>query len=220
MENSVIEQTTEIAVSAAGALVGYAIGGPEGAVIGSITVPASKLASEIMRDWVKRRISRVTWIVDRAFQLSSKKEIDILNEMQNNPEWADKIIDMIQKLADSDPKLANLFSMILSSAIDAHGEGERNRLVILYESINGLNFVQIQIIMKLYEAGMVLSAKDISFYVGIPELELRNAVRNLELRGIIEDNGSEPTIWHLRELGKAIAEYIKKMEGRDEQGVF
>ena len=64
----------------------------------------------------------------------------------------------------------------------------------------------------MYLADGVLSAHDISEKVNVPELELRNAVRDLELRGIIADNGKEPTVWNLRELGVALAKTITAIE--------
>lgn len=66
----------------------------------------------------------------------------------------------------------------------------------------------------------ILSAKDISNEVLIPEVELRNAVRDLELKGMIIDNGKEPTIWELRELGYAIAEILNKMKGEFDNEIF
>lgn len=42
----------------------------------------------------------------------------------------------------------------------------------------------------------------------MPEIELRNTVRDLELRGMITDNDSNPTVWNLRELGVAIAKFV------------
>lgn len=49
--------------------------------------------------------------------------------------------------------------------------------------------------------------------VSVPEMELRNAVRDLELRGMIIDDGTEPTIWELRELGLAVV-FAKKVYSR------
>ena len=48
--------------------------------------------------------------------------------------------------------------------------------------------------------------------VTVPEMELRNAVRDLELRGMIIDDGTEPTIWELRELGLAVAKAIDVLD--------
>ena len=57
-----------------------------------------------------------------------------------------------------------------------------------------------------------MSAHEISKAVNVPEIELRNAVRDLELRGMIIDNETEPTVWKLRELGVAIAKTIDVLE--------
>ena len=80
------------------------------------------------------------------------------------------------------------------------------------EAIKGLNDVQVQIIKLIAEHDNSLSASDIAIQIDIPEVELRNAVRDMELRGVIMDNNSEPTVWELRELGKAIYNVVKEME--------
>ena len=85
-------------------------------------------------------------------------------------------------------------------------------MIVLNSSIKGLNKVQIQIIRCIYNEGGELSAADISKMVSVPEMELRNAVRDLELRGMIIDDGTEPTIWELRELGLAVAKAIDVLE--------
>ena len=206
------QQTTDIALSAAGSLVGFVIGGPVGAVVGGVTTPTTKLAYQVIRLWSERRARRITQIVGTAFKKSGKNTDEILNGLLVDPEWADTMLLMIQQLIDTDPELDEVFSSLMASAIKADDSLERKRLVVLNTSIKGLNKVQLQIIRGIYNAGGQLSADSISKYVAIPELELRNAVRDLELRGIIIDNGSEPTIWNLRELGVTIAKFINNLE--------
>lgn len=100
----------------------------------------------------------------------------------------------------------------MASAIRTGDENERNRLIVLNSSIKGLNKVQIQIIRHIYDNSYKLSAVNISKMVNVPELELRNAVRDLELRGMIIDNGVEPIVWELRELGIAVVKAINVLE--------
>lgn len=201
-------QSTDIALSAAGSLVGFAIGGPVGAVAGGVLSPTTKLAVKAGRLWMQRRKERLTNIVERAFHRSGKSEEVILQEIIDSPDWSDSIMSMILQLVDSDPELDLLFSEIMASAISASDDSERNRLMVLNNSIKGINKVQVFILKNIYLASGVLSANDISEQVKVPELELRNAVRDLELRGMIVDNGKEPTVWHLRELGLAVAKTI------------
>lgn len=157
---------------------------------------------------MQRRKERLTNIVERAFHRSGKSEEVILQEIIDSPDWSDSIMSMILQLVDSDPELDLLFSEIMASAISASDDSERNRLMVLNNSIKGINKVQVFILKNIYLASGVLSANDISEQVKVPELELRNAVRDLELRGMIVDNGKEPTVWHLRELGLAVAKTI------------
>lgn len=136
----------------------------------------------------------------------------ILNELMVDTEWSDVMLSMIRQLIDTDPELDEVFSTLMASAIRTDDSHERKRLIVLNTSIKGLNRVQLQIIRGIYNSGGKLSASSISKYVDLPELELRNAVRDLELRGIIIDDGTEPTVWNLRELGLAIVKAINDLE--------
>lgn len=204
-KKDLVSQSTDIALSTAGSLVGFAMGGPVGAAVGGALPPTAKLAMKAGQLWLQRRKIRLTAIVERAFRRSGKSEDEILQEIIDSSDWCDTIMSMIKQLADSDPKLDMLFSEIMASAIKAGDESERNRLIVLNNSIQGMNKVQMLIIKSIYLAGGVLSAHDMAEQIKVPELELRNAVRDLELRGMIVDNGKEPTIWNLRELGFAVA---------------
>ncbi len=211
-KNSLSSQATDIALSATSALAGFAIGGPVGAVVGGAMTPAVKLTHQLIHLWLERRRKRIANVVEEAFINSGKKEENILQELVDNPEWADSFMSMILQLVDSDPELDGLFSHIMSSAIKTDDKNERNRLILLNSSLKGLNIVQVQILRCLYEEKCTLSAVDISKKVKMPEIELRNAVRDLELRGMIIDNGAEPTVWRLRELGLSVAKAIDVLE--------
>lgn len=211
-KDDIVEHTTEVMISAAGSLVGFAIGGPLGAVVGGAMTPTTKLAYKLVCSWNERRKARITNIVEAAFSKSGRNEEDILQELIEDSEWADTIISMIQQLVYTDPELDKLFVEIMASAIKTNDKGERGRLLVLNSAIKGLNRIQIQIIKYLYNEKCNLSASDISKMVNVPEIELRNAVRDLELRGMIIDNGNEPTVWKLRELGIAIAKTINIWE--------
>lgn len=205
-------QSADIVFSAAGSLVGFVIGGPIGAVAGGVISPTTKLAVKVGQLWMQKRKERLTNIVERAFYWSGKSEEAILQEMIESPDWCDSMMSMIQQLLDSDPELDVLFSEIIASAISASNDSERNRLIVLSNSIKGMNKVQILILKYMYLVGGTLSAHDMAEQVKVPELELRNAVRDLELRGMIVDNGKEPTVWNLRELGTVLAKTIKAID--------
>lgn len=211
-KDDIAGQTTEVMISAAGSLVGFAIGGPLGAVVGGAMTPTAKLTYKLVCSWNERRKVRITNVVEAAFSKSGRNEEDILHELIEDSEWADTIISMIQQLIYTDPELDKLYVEIMASVIKTNDKSERNRLMILNSAIKGLNRVQIQIIKYLYNESYNLSASDISKMVNVPEIELRNAVRDLELRGMIIDNGNEPTVWKLRELGIAVAKTINIWE--------
>lgn len=213
-KNNISTKVADIAISAASALVGFTIGGPIGATIGGAITPTTKLVYQLVHSWDERRKTRIIKVVEDAFVKSGKSDENILCELLDNSEWADSIISMIQQLVSTDPELDVLFTDIMASAIKTNDENERNRLLVLNSSIKGLNKIQLQIIRSIYIEGGKLSATDISKMVSVPEMELRNAVRDLELRGMIIDDGIEPTVWELRELGLAIARTIDILEVR------
>lgn len=215
-KSELITQSTDIALSAVGSLVGMVIGGPVGAIAGGVLPPTTKLAVKVGQLWLRGRKERLIKIVDRAFHRSGVNEDDIYQEMIDSPEWCNTLISMIRHLVESDPELDLLFSEIMAYAIRADDEFDRNRYIVLYNSIKGINKVQLLILKNMHISGGVLAAKSIAEQVKVPELELRNAVRDLELRGMIVDNGLEPTIWTLRELGTAVAKTICTVETMEE----
>lgn len=215
-DNDVKSQSAEIAVTAASSLVGFAIGGPIGAVVGGITTPVVKLANQIVQQWTDRRKRRISLALNSAFSQTNENDEDILRKLADDSSLSDDIIRLIRQLIDTDPEMDFLFATIIASMLSETDETERKRLIVLSDSIKGLNRVQMQIIKLIADHGGFLSANDISVGVDVPEIELRNAVRDLELRGIITDNNSEPTVWELRELGKAISNIISNMEEQHE----
>lgn len=216
-KSEIVSQTTDIAFSAVGALVGFAIGGPVGAVAGGAIPPSTKLAIKVGEMWFQRHKIRINNIVKKAFQKSGKSEETILQEMIDCPEWSDTIMSMIKQLVDSDPELDALFSEIIALTISADDEDERNRFILLNNSIKGINKIQLLIIKHIYNSEGVLSANEIAKQIMVPEFELRNAVRDLELRGMIVDDGNEPTVWHIRELGIVLGKTIETFDIMEEK---
>lgn len=205
-------QSAEVAVTAAGALVGFAVGGPVGAIVGSVTTPVVKLAKSIVQCCVDRRKARISSSLNAAFSQTGYTDEEILTLLANNPNLADDVLKLLRQLVDTDPELDFLFTSIIASMITEQNSKERRRLLALSESIKGLNSIQVQIIRLIADHDYSLSASEIAIGLDVPEIELRNAVRDMELRGIITDNNSDPTVWELRELGIAINKVVKDME--------
>lgn len=205
-------QTVELAVTAASSLVGFAIGGPIGAVVGGVTTPVVALSRNIVQMWTERRKKRLSTALDMSFSQTGLSDEEVLLTLTEDTCLSDDVIRLLRQLVDTDPELDLLFSTIIASMIQTKEDKERKRLLVLSDAIKGLNDVQIQIIKLIATHGFLLSASDIALGIDIPEVELRNAVRDMELRGIITDNNSEPTVWELRELGKAINTIAKDME--------
>lgn len=218
-DDKIKNKLTEIGFSAGGALVGYAIGGPVGATVGGILPPALQMINTLWEDYKARQRERLTSIVENAFANTGLSDEQIFEKLHLNPQLTDDVIRMIRQMEGTDSELDSLFSAIISNVI-TEDEKERRRLVVLYDSIKGMNKVQVELLNKTYEAGGTLSAENMAKETGVPEVELRNAVRDLELRGMIIDNGKEPTIWQLRELGVSIAKMYHNKKGEAEGEVL
>ncbi len=208
------KQSTEVAITAAGALVGFAIGGPIGAVVGGTTAPAVKLAHQIIQKWMDRRKQRITNALNSVIAQSGLSDEKVFEKLENNEELSDDIVRLLRQLLDTDPELDTFFAKVIVGLIVSDDRNEANRLLVLSDAVKGLNRVQVQIIRLISCNDGILSAECIAQEIGIPEIELRNAVRDLELRGIITDNDSNPTVWELRELGVAISDLLLYMEGQ------
>ena len=83
-KNKISSQVTDVTLSAAGSLVGFVIGGPIGAVVGSATTPTTKLAYQLICSWNDRRKARITNIVEQAFVNSGRSDEDIFHELLEN----------------------------------------------------------------------------------------------------------------------------------------
>ena len=148
----------------------------------------------------------MSFVVDKAISLSGMNNTEVLLRLQSNTNLVDDVVKLLQYLFDTDTELDMLFSVLLSKLFQDTGYEEEQRLIILGTAIKGLNKVQLSIMIEIGQRGGQMSADEISSFLSIPEWELRNAVRDLELRGIITDNDTNPTIWYLRELGQALLE--------------
>ena len=203
------EQSEEIGTTS---LVSFALGVPIGVSTGDGSGPTVKLAQQLVEHWVDRRKQRITDALKKAFSQANMSDDAILIKLSNDEGLADDIILLIRKLIDTDPQMDYLFASIISSMISEPNGQERKRLLVLSEAIKGINYIQMQIIKLIADYEGTLSAKEIAIGIGIPEIELRNSVRDLELRGIITDNNTEPTVWELRELGKALYSILSELE--------
>ncbi len=197
-------EIAEIGVSAAGALVGFAIGGPVGATVGGIIPPTAKAISAVWESYRERQRERLTNIVESAVVDAGMTDEEFISKLEADDKLMDGLVKMIEQLRDTDPDIDRVFSAIISGVISTD-EINRRRYLVLYEAIRGLNKVQVDILSTMYKLGGKLSAENMAMHSKVPEIELRNAVRDLELRGMIIDNGEEPTVWALRELGLGIA---------------
>lgn len=218
-KHKVQNRIADVGISAGSALVGFAIGGPLGAAIGGALPPAIQVVNSLWEEYKTRQRERITNVVETAFSDSGLTDEQIFEKLHLNPQLTDDVIRMIRQMEGTDSELDILFSAIISKVI-SEDENNRRRWVVLYDSIKGMNKIQVELLFLTYKAGGTLSAEDMAKRTGIPEVELRNAVRDLELRGMIIDNGTEPTVWQLRELGLSIAKLYNNEKGGNDDEVF
>ncbi len=210
MDKKEIEKDmVNIGSSVTGVLVGLAVGGPPGAIIGATVSPLITMAHGIVARALDRKRERTKRILDQAFSISKLSPEDVINLLNIDDNKTDDFLRLLKVIADSDDHLDDILANLLSQTLISQTDTDRERLLLLGDALKNMRRTHIKIITALKEHSGILPAKRIAQIVNIPEIELRNTVRDLELRGIIEDNGKEPTIWHLRELGIAISEFIK-----------
>lgn len=210
-ELSVRSRASDIALdigsSVAGAIVGLAIGGPAGAIAGAAT-PA--VVSNAISSFAERRAKRGEKIINDALKIAGKEYTVLLDTLKNNEDESELLIQLVQLAISSDPKLDQAFSSLISQLIVTNGDVERDRLLIIGQAIKNLNRVHLKVLRSLDQNNGENFAADISEELKIPEIELRNVVRDLEARGMIKDLEVHPIKWKLRELGEVIVSYSKK----------
>lgn len=197
----------DIGSSIIGSIVGLAIGGPVGAVIGATTPPSLVMACRVASSFIERKYKRTNNVVEKALSLANVTPEEAVEKLNSNDKLADSFINLLRMASESDTSIDDIMSSILASCLTTSSNAERERLLILSDSLYNMRTTHILILKALYEVGGILKAKEIADIVDIPEVELRSVVRNLELRGMIKDRGVHPTEWKLRELGKAIIEF-------------
>lgn len=201
------DNTTELAIdttsSVVGALVGFAIGGPVGAVVGGAAPPLMARAGRITANAFARRSARAERIATVALASIDGDIASGINRLDEEPELADTFLRLLGDAVDSDDTLSAAFGSILGEVIRGN-DVEIERAVMVADSLRGLRATQLRILQAIAASGGELSASDIAEAVGIPEVELRGAVRNLEARGMIKDLEVHPVRWRLRELGEGV----------------
>lgn len=207
--NDLEKNAIEIGASAIGALVGFAIGGPAGAVIGSITSPTVSVAQNIIYKAIERRKTRLKNIVVSSMDSTGMRIDDALLELSNNDKKADELFSLLSLAVSSDKALDCVFSGLIAEVLQSNSTQENDRVLIIGDAVKNLRSIHLKIISALYSAGGILSASEIAKAVDVPEIELRSVVRDLELRGIILDLGKDPVEWKLRKLGQAISLLIQ-----------
>lgn len=212
LEKEADDNAAELAIdtssAAVGAIVGFAIGGPFGAVVGGAASPLMAKAGRVALGEYARRKARA-----EALVMAGLGDVDAgLDQLEANDSRADTFMRLIRQAVDSEPALDAAFASILRTVV-AGGTDEAERAAMIGDGLRGLRSTQLRILLVLAEHKGELSAKELSESVGFPEVELRGLVRDLETRGMIKDLGVHPIRWRIRELGDGVVRFVTSTKG-------
>lgn len=208
-KNEIVQDTARDASAAiAGALIGVALGGGvPGAVAGSAASPLLTGAIKLISDVLQKRRRRAELIVAAAIQNQELSPEQTLEKLQADPEKVNAFVELIDQVTHSDPSFDAVLAAALSELIVSKESISQERILIVTDSIRGLRTTHMRVLTAIHRAGGNRTASDLATDIGIPEMELRSVVRDLELRGMIKDLNKHPIEWKLREMGQAIIKF-------------
>lgn len=206
LTKKLIDTGVNAGASVVGTLIGLAVGGPIGAIVGATVPPAISTGANLAIDYWERKRKRAESIVTKALGINTQSEEAIV-KLCSNEDKIDEFIHLIRSALDNDKSLDMLYSRLLRELMQ-NESSDLDRIFIFDDAIQGLRAIHLKILRAIYFADGTLSASDIAKSVNVPEIELRGIVRTLELKGMIKDLEKEPTEWELREMGKALVEYL------------
>jgi len=193
--------------SVVGAIVGLVLGGPIGAVIGSTTAPAVGMAYNLVNRALERKQERTKEVIESAFIAANLSPNEAIALLDSDDAKTDDFLSLLRIISQSDPSFDSILTALLAESLKTTSNQSRERLLILGDAIKNLRTTHFSILKILFNAGGTLKSNQISTQVGIPEIELRSVVRDLELRGMIKDIGNHPVEWKLRELGTTLVNF-------------
>jgi len=210
--NEVAETAIETGSAVAAALVGLIFGGPVGAVAGAVTSPVLSKTVVLLNRARQRRSQRAARIVDNSIDASGLSPDQAVEQLATDDRKADDFLGLLVQAAEADPGLESAFISLLAQVLMSDSPDERERVLIVGDTLRGLRSVHLRILRSLNSDGPVLRAAQLADRVGVPEKELRSVVRDLEARGMIKDRGVHPIEWELRDLGKGVVRFASKGE--------
>lgn len=206
--NAVFDSATALT----GGLIGLAIGGPPGAAIGAVLPPALSAAVRITSSAVQRKLQRAEKIVQGAAEISGRTVPDFEELILADADKTDLFASALSAAMDSRDDIRTLYTALLAELAIASSELEVDRIQLIVKALRDLDRTQLRIMIALSTSGKSLTPSQISDALGIPAVELRGSVRDLEARGIIKDIGEGHVEWKLRELGQSINELLGRCD--------
>jgi len=195
-----------------GSIIGISLGGPIGGIIGAASTPLITTTYDIIERSIKRKEERTQKVIKSAFDkkdITAEEMVSILNK---DDKKTDEFLKLLKIISESDFGIDEVLSLLSVEFLLSNSNSEQERLIILIESIRSMTSVHFKILKVIFDNNGIAEASKIALAIQIPEIELRNVVRDLELRGMIKDTQAYPIKWELRELGSSIINFTKIKE--------
>ena len=207
IEDEIKKDAINVGGSVIGTIVGLTFGGPIGAVIGATTAPVMGMTYNFINRAVERRKERTKQVIESAFTAADVSPEEAVTLLNSDDVKTDDFLSLLRIISQSDPIFDEVLSALIGESLKAKSNQERELLLILGDAIRNLRATHFSILKAIFDAGGILKSKEIAMQVGIPEIQLRSVVRDLELRGMIKDIGKHPIEWKLRELGTTLINF-------------
>lgn len=213
-EESLAHQTArETSSAVVGSLVGLALGGPIGGVVGAAAAPVLSTTLKVAVRALQRRRDRAERILTQALAAKQIEPEQAVHLLETDDDKTDVFINLLSQAGSVDPGVEAMFESILGEILLSESAIQRDRLLIIADALRGMRSIHMRLLASLQAHGGARSAEDLAADVGIPEIELRSVVRDLEMRGMIKDCNVHPIQWEIRALGRGIIEYSHKKQG-------
>lgn len=201
---------SDITASAAGALIGIVLAGPAGALAGAATGPLAKATIEIATASLRARNRRTQAALEQAIKLVEDQPRPLEELLIRDEERLDVAIAALNSAAASsvEAKLEALGACIARAAT-LERVSDVERLGLLVKALADLEAVHLAVLSHLADrqAGYAVTPTQLESDLRLPAEELRPVVRQLELNGLILDQGrfeAQPAAvkWELSGLGR------------------
>ncbi len=200
--------------SAAGALVGLALGGPAGAVVGAAVTPAAIAAIAVVENAARKRWARAEQAMETAAVIAGVSVSELEARLAEDDERLEMAAQVLSAAAQTTVKVKAEALAMTIAAISAASPSKLEQISLVVralEVLEGLDLAVLDMVGRSGSGGVTPSALETE--TGIAAETLRPAVRLLELHGLITDRGrlsEQPGVtWELTTLGDLMLNLLR-----------